>query len=139
VGRGHPLDIITKTRNTLTNLLTMATDTPSVANEDKGREKSSLTSPSESYLEKLSPAPTSIHSNQTPADASESYLQKPSPAPASIHSNQMPAEDTNNGDSENVSDDETQYPPAITKVGVGVALGLVIFLVRISFCRFEFG
>lgn len=93
----------------------MTTDTPSVANEDKGREKSLLTSPSESYLEKLSAAPASIHSNPTPAD------------------------DTHNNDSENVLDDETQYPPTITKVGVGVALGLVIFLVRTSFCRFEFG
>jgi hypothetical protein len=85
----------------------MTTNIHPVANEEKPLEKSMLTSPSESYLEKLSPASASIHSN-TPN-----------------------AEDTvaKNDDSTNVSNDETQYPPNITKVAVGVGLALAVFLV----------
>jgi len=77
-----------------------------VTKEETSREKSLLTSPSESYLEKLSPAPASIHSN--------------TPKP----------EDEANNDEPSVSDDETQYPPNMTKVAVGVGLALAVFLVQ---------
>lgn len=94
----------------------MTADTPSVTNEDKDREKSLLTSLSESHLEKNSPAPGSISPDTS----------IPSNKPKS-------ADDTDNDDSQNVTDDETEYPPTATKIGVGIGLSLVVFLVRLTF------
>ena len=91
-----------------------AADTVQVTNEQAGRDKSLLTSHSESYLEKLSPGPASI----------------PNSPAASIHSNKpKPEDEANIDDSANVSDDETKYPPNITKVAVGVGLALAVLLV----------
>jgi hypothetical protein len=87
----------------------MTVDIHPMANEEKGREMSLLTSPSESYVEKLSPAPDSIHSSTPMPESNEA----------------------NNDKSVNVTDDdETLYPPNITKFAVGVGLALAIFLVQ---------
>jgi hypothetical protein len=67
--------------------------------------------------------------NSTLTTADNSILEKASPAPASIHSNNNIKTEETQPTTTTDDEDETQYPPMLTKVGVGVGLALAVFLV----------
>jgi len=81
-----------------------------------GGEKSLLTSPEESVLEKASPAPASIHSDTANLAENEGEGEKD-------RDNKLRTLDSNDPDAEPV------YPRMVTKVLVGVGLALAVFLV----------
>jgi hypothetical protein len=83
-------------------------DLPPVSTTDEnGRAKLLLTSPTNSVLENP-PTPTSLHSNAEKAEEQKNGITADAPSS---------------------NDDEIQYPPMITKVAVGIGLGLAVFLV----------
>ena len=66
--------------------------------------------------------------------AQNSVLEKtPTPAP-SVHSDNKENQDGKEPPEE--SDDETQYPPLLTKVFVGIGLALAVFLVSYPLVSF---
>jgi len=62
---------------------------------------------------------------------SQSDLEKPSPAPGSIHSTSPNAEEDENKETTNdaANSNEIVYPSNLTKVLVGIGLALAVFLV----------
>jgi len=67
---------------------------------------------------------------------SQSDLEKPSPAPGSIHSTTPKPEEEGNKESTDVTADPDAivYPSILTKVLVGVGLALAVFLVSPTSC-----
>src|SRR5271163_2958902 len=103
--------------------LSMATSETTVGGggggADSGGEKSLLTSPEESVLEKSSPEPASIHSD----GANGANLAENEAETEKDGDKKLRTLDSNDPDAEPV------YPKMVTKVLVGVGLALAVFLV----------
>lgn len=94
--------------------------TASVAGDSAG-DRSLLTSPEDSVLEKTSPAPASVHSDTVNLAQNEGEKEK-----EKTDDKKLRTMDSNDPDAEPV------YPSMITKVLVGVGLALAVFLVTPS-------
>jgi len=100
------------------------TGNQSVAESATGGDRSYLTSPDESVLEKPSPAPASIFSDGAKLDSTEEEDAKKDEVDKKLRTM-----DSNDPDAEPV------YPGPITKVLVGFGLALAVFLVSIRYLQ----